>query len=98
MNYQKLDAALSSVMSDRTRESRPDNERTLVVSVRTIDPPDAAQRVELERLGVHGVSERSRVFSAHLSPHAVEVLSEKPWVRLLSLARQLDPLKSDRSG
>lgn len=88
MNYQKLDASLSAVISDRPLSDEP----TLNVSVRTLAPPDPEQQRELERIGVNGVSTRGRVFSAQLSPSAVSKLSEKPWVRMLSLAQELRPL------
>jgi hypothetical protein len=88
MNYQKLDASLSAVVSNRPVSDEP----SLSVSVRTLAPPDAEQQSELESLGVYGVSPRGRVFSAQLSPRAVSKLSEKPGVRLLSLAQELRPL------
>jgi hypothetical protein len=88
MNYKKLDAALSAVV-----EVQPlSEEANLSVFIRTVEPPDAEQRSELESLGVYGASPRGRVFSAQLSPHAVSTLSEKPWVRLLTLAQDLKPL------
>jgi hypothetical protein len=88
MNFQKLDAALAAALSER----RPAEQAELPVSVRTQAPPDAAQQKELEELGVYGASGKGRVFSAQLSPRAVAALSEKPWVRLLSLAQTLKPL------
>lgn len=88
MNYQKLDPSLSAVVSEL-----PTSEQTnLPVSVRTLAPPDPEQQRELESLGVYGVSPRGRIFSAKLSVDAVSKLSEKPWVRLLSLAQELRPL------
>jgi hypothetical protein len=88
MNYQKLDAALSAVVSDQSHSDVPN----LIVSVRTLAPPDEEQRKELEGHGVYGVSPRGRVFSAQLSPRAVSSLSEKPWVMMLALAQELKPL------
>ena len=90
MNYAKLDAALSSALSE-TRLS--EDEPRLLVSVRTLAPPDPAQQQELERLGVQGISGEERVFSARLSVHDLSELSEKPWVRLVSLARVLRALE-----
>jgi hypothetical protein len=76
------------------RETRfAEDDARIVVSVRTLTPPDAAQQQELERLGVQGVSGDGQVFSARLSVRALEELSEKPWVRLVSLARLLRPLE-----
>jgi hypothetical protein len=90
MNYAKLDAALSSALSETGLAA---DEPRLLVSVRTVAPPDPAQQQELERLGVQGVSANERIFSARLSVHALSELSEKPWVRLVSLARLLKPLE-----
>jgi hypothetical protein len=88
MNYQKLDASLSAIIDDQSLSDEPN----LNVSVRTLAPPDPEQQRELESLGVYGVSSNSRIFSAQLSPQAVSKLSEKPWVRLLSLAQEMRPL------
>lgn len=88
MNYKKLDAALSAALSEQPHSDEP----SLVVSVRTLTPPDKAQQQEMEQLGVRGVSSRGKIFSAQLSPQAVSELSDKPWVRLLSLSTQLKPL------
>jgi len=88
MNYAKLDAALSAALSEQPVSDKP----CLQVSVRTVAPPDADQQREMEQLGVRGVSPKGKIFSAELSPRAVSQLSEKPWVRLLSLARQMKPL------
>ena len=90
MNYQRLDAALSSALAERRFVA---DEPHFEVSVRTLAPPDEEQQRELQRLGVHGVSGRDRIFSARLGLHALEELSEKPWVRLVSLARVLKPLE-----
>jgi len=88
MNYQKLDPSLSAIVSELPQSEEPN----LHVSVRTLAPPDPEQQRELERLGVYGVSSRGRIFSAQLSLEAVSKLSEKPWVRLLSLAQEMRPL------
>lgn len=88
MNYRKLDAALSAAVSGQPLS----DETPLNVSVRVAAPPDEEQRKELESHGVYGVSPRGRVFSAQLSPRAISSLSEKPWVRLLALAQELEPL------
>jgi hypothetical protein len=90
MNYQRLDAALSSAVSER--HFRADEPR-FEVTIRTLAPPADDQQRELQRLGVQGVTGRERVFSARLGLRALEELSEKPWVRLVSLARVLNPLE-----
>ena len=88
MNYQKIDASLSAVLSEQTASDEPD----LVVFVRTQTPPDVRQQQEMKQLGVQGVSPSKKVFTAQLSRQAVSELSEKPWVRLLSLSQQSKPL------
>jgi hypothetical protein len=88
MNYEKLDASLSAAVSEQPLSDEPN----LSVLVRTLTPPDAEQQREMQRLGVYGVSPTGRVFSAQLSAQAVAQLSEKPWVRSLSLAQELRPL------
>jgi len=91
MNYQKLDAALSSAVSGQ----RPGggDEARFEISVRTIAPPNDDQQRELQLLGVQGVSGDERIFTARLDLRALADLSEKPWVRLMSLARVLKPLE-----
>ena len=88
MNYEKLDVLLSAALSEEPSSDEP----TLNVSVRTQEPPNEDQQRELESLGVYGVSGEGRIFSAQLSPQAVSELSEKSWIRLLSLAQGLRPL------
>lgn len=90
MDYSKLDAALSSAISETSLAA---DEPRLIVSVRTVAPPDLVQQNELAQLGVHGVSSQDRVFSARLSLRGLSELSEKPWVGLVSLGRTLDPLE-----
>lgn len=87
MNYDKLDASLSAVLSDAST-----SDELLNVSIRTQEPPNEDQQREMERLGVYGVSGKSRIFSAQLSPQAVSELSEKSWIRLLSLSQRMRPL------
>jgi hypothetical protein len=91
MNYEKLDAALSSAVSGQRHLA--DDEPRFEISIRTTAPPDDGQQQELQRLGVQGVSGRERIFTGSLGLRALEDLSEKPWVRLVSLARVLKPLE-----
>ena len=88
MNYQKIDASLSAALS----ETRISNESNLIVFVRTMSTPDNEQKTELKRLGVRDVPAAGKIFSAQVSPQAVKELSEKPWVRRVSLSQQLKPL------
>ncbi|HEU4477494.1 MAG TPA: hypothetical protein VFR80_03190 [Pyrinomonadaceae bacterium] len=89
VNYSKLDPRLSAEISEH-----PDSdERTLKVSLRTQEPPNEEQQRELESFGVYGVSGEGCIFSALLSPHGVSELSEKSWIRLLTLAHELRPMR-----
>jgi hypothetical protein len=88
MNYEKLDTSLCAIVSAQPLSDEPN----LSVLVRTLAPPNEEQQREMESLGVYGVSPTMRVFSAQLSPRAVAKLSEKPWVRSLSLAQESRPL------
>jgi hypothetical protein len=88
MNYQKIDASLSAALSEQAFTDEPD----LLVFIRTQTPPDDEQQEEMKQLGVQGVSPTKKVFAAQLSRRAVSELSDKPWVRLLSLSQQLKPL------
>jgi hypothetical protein len=88
MDYSKVDAALAAVLSEPTVGNDP----SLVVSVRTRAPLDPMQQAELRNFGVQGVESDRTIFSATVSPHTVIQLTEKPWIRQLSLARRLTPL------
>ena len=89
VNYSKLDPRIAAVI----KEHPDSDERTLKVSIRTQEPPNEEQQRELESYGVYGVSGKGRIFSGLLSPHAVSELSEKSWIRLLTLAHELKPLR-----
>jgi len=88
MDYNKMDAALSAALSDPTASSTP----LLTVFIRTDGPLTPVQQAELRHLGVQGVESEHSVFSATLSPQTISSLTEKSWIRRLSLARQLRPL------
>ncbi len=87
MNYQKIDASLSAALS----KTAISNQANLTVFVRTISAPDNDQKTELKRLGIR-VPASGKIFSAQVSPQAVKELSEKSWVRRVSLSQQLKPL------
>lgn len=88
MNYNKLDAFLSQALSEEPLSG----DTRFTVSVRTVQPPTIEQQEEMKRLGIQGVSSKGQIFSAQLSPQAVALLSERPWIRLLSIAQPLKPL------
>ena len=83
MDYSKVDAALAAALSE------PTGSPGLAISVRTLGPLDPSQKAELRKLGAQGVEASRNIFSATVSPKAVAKLTDKPWVRRLSLARQL---------
>jgi hypothetical protein len=89
MNYEKLGASLSQALSEQTLSE----ESRLTVSVRTVQPPTIEQQEEMKSFGIQGISSKGQIFSAQLSPGDVARLSERPWIRLLSLAQPLKPLK-----
>jgi hypothetical protein len=88
MDYSKVDAALAAVLS----EPANDNNSQLAISVRTVGPLDPKQQAELQNLGVQGVESGRSVFSATVALQTVIKLTEKPWIRVLSLARRMNPL------
>lgn len=88
MDYSKMDAALAAILSEPTIGSHP----CVAISVRTVGPLDPVQQAELRNLGVQGVASGRNIFSATVSPETVIKLTEKPWIRTLSLARRLKPL------
>ena len=93
MNYDKLDASLSQALSEKNFSG----EARFSVSVRTAHPPTSEQQEEMNSLGVQGVSSKGQIFSAQLSLGDLSRLSERPWVRLLSLARPLKPLSGSNT-
>jgi hypothetical protein len=85
INYGKLDPALSGVLSEMTQEPA----EMLTVSVRTVRPLTAQQQAEFELLGGKGVESKLGIYSAIVDRSRLVALSNKPWVKLLSLARRL---------
>ena len=85
MDYRKLDAALAASLED----VEDPEEQALHVFIHTDHAPAPTEAAVLKRLGVReGIGDR-RVFSATLSPRAVEELSTQPWVKYLRLSQRL---------
>lgn len=85
IDYGKLDPGLSGVLSEAPR----DPAEMLTVSVRTVRPLSAQQQAEFESLGGKGVESGLGIYSAVVDRSALVALSNKPWVKLMSLARRL---------
>ncbi|MFN6482078.1 MULTISPECIES: hypothetical protein [unclassified Nostoc] len=85
MNYQKLDAALATALSD----VQDSEETSLAVFIHTEPILDSAATAVLESLGVSGVTSGKDIFTATLSPNAISQLSEQPWVKYLKRSQQL---------
>lgn len=86
LDYDKIDPALAAALEETDQGPKLD------VSVRTAAPLDPGQQVALERLGVEGLCAGPTVFTAKVTPQELESLTERPEVRLVSLARPLRPL------
>jgi len=85
VDFAKLDAPLAAALETGSDDAR------LEISIRTA-PLGDHERLELKHLGVRGVEPGRTTFSASVTPDAARRMSEKPWVRRLSLAQQLRPL------
>jgi hypothetical protein len=88
MNYRKLDAALATAL----QQPPAPHERALSVFIHTERPPAPGEAEILESNGVRAGAGGRCIFTAMLSPRAIDELSEQPWVRSLRLATQLRPL------
>ena len=89
VDFSKLDADLSAEL-DQT-PANPD-EPAFLVFVQTDRPLSQAEAAVLSRVGVAGNFVGRDLFTATLSPRAVDELSNQPWVRYLKLSRRLRPL------
>ena len=85
MQFAKIDAGLANTLS----ESASNHNEEVLVSVRVLRPLTQIEQKEFRQLGGMGVDSGLPVLSAKLTLDAVDQLSEKPWVRLLTLSRQL---------
>lgn len=89
MDYRKIDAALAATLS----EADDPDERLLAVFIHTIRAPTPAEALVLERHGTRGPTSGRQVFTATLSPRAVEEISKQPWVRAIKLSHKLRLLR-----
>ncbi|MEH1894059.1 MAG: hypothetical protein V7K94_01850 [Nostoc sp.] len=85
MNYQKLDAALATALSDVQNSE----ESSLGVFIHTEPILNSAATAVLESLGVSGVTSGKDIFTATLSLNAISQLSEQSWVMSLKRSQQL---------
>ncbi|MEH1791689.1 hypothetical protein CDG77_12060 [Nostoc sp. 'Peltigera membranacea cyanobiont' 213] len=85
MNYQKLDAALATALSDVQNSE----ESSLGVFIHTEPILNSAATAVLESLGVSGVTSGKDIFTATLSLNAISQLSEQSWVKYLKRSQQL---------
>ena len=87
MQFTKIDAGLANTLS----EPAPGHDEEIHVSVRILRPLTHVEQREFHQLGGVGVDSGLPVLSAKLTRDAIDQLTEKPWVRLLSLSRKLEP-------
>jgi hypothetical protein len=89
MDYNKLDADLITQLGEAPADA---NEKRLSVFIHTTKAPGPEEESFLKSLGHNGDIGGREVFTAALSPGAIDKLSSQPWVRYLKLSRQLRPL------
>lgn len=89
MNYQKMDASLSAALDAQPISDDPN----LSVFVRTNSALNSQQVTEIKKLGIDTAELDKRIFAARLSTKTIAELSEKPWIRLISLSHLSKPLK-----
>ena len=91
MNYRKIDASLASAL--RNTEGQ-EEEAAFSVFVRTNENAGSEAAATLGNLGVRNPGSGPKVYSAELSPRDVAELSDKSWVKSLSLSRMLRPVRT----
>ena len=87
MQFTKIDAGLANTLSDPT----PSRDEEIHVSVRVSRPLTHSEQSEFHQLGGIGVDSGLPVLTAKLTLEAIDKLSEKPWVRSLTLSRPSKP-------
>lgn len=88
MNYRKLDARLTAALDAVQNPEEP----ALPVFILMKQTPDSTAASFLKEIGVKVTSPRQQVFTAKISPRAVEELSNQPWVRAVKLSGTLRPM------
>jgi hypothetical protein len=87
MDYRKIDASLGEVLAEAANTDEPN----LVVFISTTEEPNADQASLLQSIGVNQVAPGRRVFTGTLSVHAIDQLTDQPWVRSVKLSQKLRP-------
>lgn len=88
MDYAKLDAGLAAALND-VADKETSALSVFIHAGRPVEPDEARF---LETLGVQNGTPEQQVFTATVSPEAVEKLSDQAWVKSLRLSRVLKPL------
>ncbi len=94
MDYRKIDAVLAAALD----EMKNPEERALSVFIHTAQKVDLTATTFLREIGVRGATEGKKIFTATLSPRAVEELSKQPWVRYVKLSQKLRMVRSNPAG
>jgi len=85
MNYGKVDAPLAAAVDEIENVEEP----TLAVFIHTAPSRDEIATTFLNGIGVRVYSKNQEIFTATVSPHTVEELSQQPWVRYVRLSQKL---------
>jgi hypothetical protein len=88
MDYRKIDAALATALAQTHAKDGP----AFTVFVHAAYPPGPEEKAVLEGHGVSAGAGSRNIFTATLSPRAIDELTERPWVRSVRLSSQLHPL------
>ena len=89
MDYNKLDADLIAQLGEVPADA---DEKPLSVFIHTTKAPGPDEEAFLKDLGHKGDIAGRELFTASLSPRAIDKLSSQPWVRYLKLSRERRPL------
>lgn len=85
MDYDKIDASLAVALDEVDNRE----ERMLSVFIQTTQGVDPAATDFLKEIGVKGATEGKKIFTAKLSPRAVDELTKQPWVRYVKLSQKM---------
>ena len=89
MDYNKLDADLIAQLGETPADA---DEKPLSVFIHTTKAPGPEEQSFLKALGHSGDITGRELFTASLSPGALDKLSSQSWVRYVKLSRQKRPL------